>query len=407
MYSVFTFFAVILIVGIVWGIRLMNSPRTAVRGNRIAALCVLAGVVLTLVEKGLLTQGLLWGTMGVGALIGWVIAAKVAMIQMPQLVGTLNGLGGGASALVALLVLGQDTVPDFPSRLACVAALAVGGVTFSGSLVAAGKLARWLPQLPVIMPGHALWSSLVLVGLIGVGALICVPVSALSMLALLATVLALVFGVLLAIRVGGADMPITISLLNSLSGVAGSFAGFAVRDPLLVAAGGIVGAAGLILTVIMCRASNRSLVAIISGRSLLAAQRSAGQGVPVPSMPVTGSSVRRQGGVEVPPLAAGNDSSVGGVAAPVVTLGAKGAVAATPEGTYFVPPLRVPVVSTAGAGDGFCAGIIQACLNGASWPEALRWAGAVASAVLLRPGTGVLSADDVHRLHADVRVERW
>lgn len=326
--SVFTFFAVILIVGIVWGIRLMNSPRTAVRGNRIAALCVLAGIVLTLVEKGLLTQGLLWGTMGVGALIGWVIAAKVAMIQMPQLVGTFNGLGGGASALVALLVLGQDTVPDFPSRLACVAALAVGGITFSGSLVAAGKLARWLPQLPVILPGHALWSSLVLAGLIGVGVLICVPVSALSMPAVLATVLALVFGVLLAIRVGGADMPITISLLNSLSGVAGSFAGFAVRDPLLVAAGGIVGAAGLILTVIMCRASNRSLVAIISGRSLLAAQRSAGQGVPAPSMPVASSSAPRQDDVEVSPLAAGNDSSVGGVAAPV---GSKEAAAAQPS----------------------------------------------------------------------------
>ncbi|NLG27027.1 MAG: hexose kinase [Chloroflexi bacterium] len=95
-----------------------------------------------------------------------------------------------------------------------------------------------------------------------------------------------------------------------------------------------------------------------------------------------------------------------GVAVPVVTLGARGAVAATPEGTFFVPPLRVPVVSTAGAGDGFSAGLIQARLNGASWPEALRWAGAVAAAVLLRPGTGVLNAADAHRLHADVRVER-
>ncbi len=319
--------AVALIIGIVWGIRLMNSPRTAVRGNRIGALCVLAGIALTLVEDGLLTQGLLWGTMAAGGLLGWVIAAKVAMIQMPQLVGTFNGLGGGASALVALLVLGQSPPPDPASPIACIAALAVGGITFSGSLVAAGKLARRLPQLPMILPGHALWSMLVLASLIAVGLMIGVPLSDTRALPHVATVLALAFGILLAIRVGGADMPITISLLNSLSGVAGSFAGFAVRSPLLVAAGGLVGAAGLILTAIMCRASNRSLLEIISGRSLLAAQRLAGKG--------TESSAAVIGSSGTPQRSPADDRDTTGAAAH--TSAGAPAVSAAPAGA--APPL--------------------------------------------------------------------
>jgi len=169
----------------------------------------------------------------------------------------LNGLGGAASLLIAVVSLaGGET-----GRLAVLAAglaLAVGAVTLAGSLVAAGKLARILPQKVVVLPLHKVWTLLALA--LTLVLLFLLPGTAVMLLLLLASLL---FGTLFSIRVGGADMPITISLLNSLSGVAGGIAGIAVGDPLLTAAGGIVGASGLILTQIMCRSMNRRLSAIL------------------------------------------------------------------------------------------------------------------------------------------------
>jgi NAD(P) transhydrogenase subunit beta len=187
------------------------------------------------------------------------------MIQMPQTVALFNGLGGGASALVGLLSVNGSAFVRFTALLA----VAVGMVTLVGSLVAAGKLHRVLPQKPVVWKGHALCTLLFLVLTLGfVVAGIFVQGAGLTVCVVGAFVFASLFGLWFSLRVGGADMPITISLLNSLSGVAGSIAGMAIGDVFLVAVGGIVGASGLLLTQIMCRAMNRKLMSILTGGTM-------------------------------------------------------------------------------------------------------------------------------------------
>jgi NAD(P) transhydrogenase subunit beta len=203
-----------------------------------------------------------------GLLIFWRLDAIVKMIQMPQMVAFLNGTGGGASALVALIVLGNAASIDGFSKATAALALIIGGITFSGSLIAAAKLDQKITQRPIVLKGHTTWSYLILILMLIITVLITFSPGTVSVGYLIfALIIALFFGVLFTIRVGGADMPITISLLNSLSGVAGSIAGLAIYDPLLVAVGAIVGASGLLLTQIMCRAMNRSLGDILMGKT--------------------------------------------------------------------------------------------------------------------------------------------
>lgn len=197
-----------------------------------------------------LTAWQAWLGLATGAVVGIVGAVKVKMIEMPQAVALLNGLGGLASALVALLTIPQAGDDKFAVYTGAVA-LVVGFVTFTGSLVAAGKLHKLLPQKPVVWKAHSAIVALTIVATLA--AVVLVPDCM-----WLISILSAFFGIAFAIRVGGADMPITISLLNSLSGVAGGIAGIAVKDPL-------VGASGLLLTQIMCRAMNRSLISILIG----------------------------------------------------------------------------------------------------------------------------------------------
>ncbi len=249
------------------GLKLMSSPKTAVKGNRLGALSMLASVALVLWTNNILTVPLLWAAILVGSSIGVIMGQKVAMIQMPQMVALLNGLGGGASALVALVeILGKPQAMDWFSKLTGELALIVGAVTLTGSLIAAGKLDRRLNQKPVVLPNHSVYStgSLVLMGALSLAAIPAAS-SAFVSISFVVLFLGLGYGILFAIRVGGADMPVTISLLNSFSGLAGSICGFTIGEPLLVAVGAIVGASGLILTQIMCRAMNRSLGDVLSG----------------------------------------------------------------------------------------------------------------------------------------------
>jgi len=186
---------------------------------------------------------------------------------MPQIIALLNGLGGLASALVAATTALTDGVPVF-ENITSGLALVIGALTFTGSLIAAGKLARILSPRPKTLPHHSV--------IMGALALLCVAGILLQTFhtgvwAILSAVLALALGVVFVMRVGGADMPITISLLNALSGVAGGIAGMAINEPLLVAVGGIVGASGLILTQDMCKAMNRKLIAILTGKTTVAA----------------------------------------------------------------------------------------------------------------------------------------
>ncbi|NLW20471.1 MAG: NAD(P)(+) transhydrogenase (Re/Si-specific) subunit beta [Clostridiales bacterium] len=257
----------LLSLGVLYGIRLMSQVRTAALGNRVSALCMLAAIVITLYRTQL-GDSLVYIIIGLlaGTLISIFMTIKVRMIQMPQMVGLLNGLGGLSSALAALLTLALKRPLGGFEVTTSGLALAVGALTFSGSMVAALKLHGKLSQKPVVYPGHR-WLS-AFAALVMLALIVLLPLTALSRalaLGLLTVAAGLLFGWLFAIRVGGADMPITISLLNSTSGVAAAIAGMALGDILLVAVGGIVGSSGLLLTQIMCRAMNRSLPQVLFG----------------------------------------------------------------------------------------------------------------------------------------------
>lgn len=264
--TVFYVLSAILSVAVLYGIRLMSKVKTAALGNRISAVAMLLAVIVTLIRADWLGSWLyVIGGLLIGTLISIFMTLKVKMIQMPQMVALLNGLGGLASALAALLTVLSGAGQGGFEKLTSGLAMGVGALTLSGSLIAALKLNKWMPQKPIVFE-----SQRKLTGLSALLMLLCIVLMAFLWqarqafsIAILA--LGLVFGVLFAIRVGGADMPITISLLNSTSGVAAAIAGMALSDVLLVAVGGIVGASGLLLTQIMCRSMNRSLANVLFG----------------------------------------------------------------------------------------------------------------------------------------------
>ena len=281
-----------LTVVVLTGLSMMSRVRTAASGNLLSSLAVFVGIGVTLLFNEIMSVWTIWVAVAVGAFIGTLMAGRVQMIQMPQTVALFNGLGGGASALVGILSslgigfssMQADSIQahgywpfvQFTGLLA----VAVGTITLVGSLVAAGKLHRVLSQRPVVWPLHSLATLLFLLLTTAFVATAIWAPRAVIPLSLTGTIIASAFfGLFFAIRVGGADMPITISLLNSLSGVAGAIAGMAISDVLLVALGGIVGASGLLLTQIMCRAMNRSLVSILIPRQQ--------QHSPTPPAPVT------------------------------------------------------------------------------------------------------------------------
>ncbi len=254
----------VLVLGVLIGISMMSKVKSANAGNTLSAVCTALAIAYVLVSNDIVTAPQAWLGMLIGGVIGLIGAIKVKMIQMPQAVALLNGLGGLASALVAILTIQQADNDLFAVYVGAVA-LVVGWVTFTGSLVAAGKLHKVLPQKPIVWKAHSVIVAITLIAT--VLSVVFVPDCI-----WLISILAAFFGVAFAIRVGGADMPITISLLNSLSGVAGGIAGIAVGDLLLVCIGGIVGASGLLLTQIMCRAMNRSLISILLGATAKKAQ---------------------------------------------------------------------------------------------------------------------------------------
>ncbi|MDD3127060.1 MAG: NAD(P)(+) transhydrogenase (Re/Si-specific) subunit beta [Candidatus Izemoplasmatales bacterium] len=266
--TVYYLIAAFLAIAVLFGIFLMSKVKKARLGNIISAIALTAGIVITLIRIELIPIWVLFICLGIGTVLGLLLALRVKMIEMPQMVGFLNGLGGLASAIVgayALLGIGADL--DMFSRVSATVALQVGTLTFFGSMIAAGKLHRILPQKPISLPKHQLWTGLsfglclVFIGLAFVNGI------SLVLLLVGSLIVAMIFGIVFTIKIGGADMPIAISLLNSLSGVAGAISGLAIGEVLLVAVGGIVGASGLFLTQIMCKAMNRTLFDILLGKS--------------------------------------------------------------------------------------------------------------------------------------------
>ena len=262
---------------VITGIWMMTKVKTSVNGNLLSAFSLFAGVVVTLVFYNILSVVYIYLFMLIGTLIGFVMYRRVKMIQMPQMVALLNGVGGAASAIVgALSLLGvgiAETEYVVFSNITASLAFVIGMITLVGSLIAAGKLHRILPQKPVVWKNHGAITKFTLLGsavavLLAVFIGSTVPlISNPYFILFFGFLFSASFGYVFAVRVGGADMPITISLLNSLSGVAGAVAGMAIGHILLVAVGGVVGASGLLLTQIMCRAMNRSLMDILTGNS--------------------------------------------------------------------------------------------------------------------------------------------
>ncbi|MBU1693219.1 MAG: NAD(P)(+) transhydrogenase (Re/Si-specific) subunit beta [Verrucomicrobia bacterium] len=243
------------------GLKMLSSPRTARRGNLLSAVGMLFAVVVTLAHHGLAYQWILMGAI-LGAAIGAVASYIVPMTNMPQMVAVFNGFGGLASLLVGWATYHMDRDVSRFTATATWLTVLIGGVTFSGSLVAYLKLSeRFISGRPVRFRNQQWVNGLLLVVTLALGAAyIWAPASAPAYTALLAVIaLSLVLGVLSVIPIGGADMPVIISLLNSYSGMAAAAAGFVIRNNVLIVAGALVGASGIILTAIMCKAMNRSL----------------------------------------------------------------------------------------------------------------------------------------------------
>jgi NAD(P) transhydrogenase subunit beta len=263
-------------VAFVLGLIRMNSPATARNGNLLSA----GGMAIAIVATGLFLLLRPGGGLGGSLLIGWVIivvgiaiggglglytARTVKMTAMPQLVSLFNAVGGGAAALIAIDgYLRISAAPGLQENVATVLDIVIGSVTFTGSLIASGKLMGAIPGKPIMVPGGQLVTgALALIVVVGAVFLWAGNYSLLVMFLILAA--SLTFGVTMTLPIGGADMPVVISLLNSFTGTAVAMAGFVLENPVLIIAGALVGASGAILTKLMADAMNRSVINIMVG----------------------------------------------------------------------------------------------------------------------------------------------
>jgi len=250
------------------GLKRLSSPRTAPGGNRLAAVGMLIAVVATLLDQQIVRYEAIIAGAAVGALIGAVTAFRVQMTAMPQMVAAFNGLGGGASALVAgaeLIRLAlAGTPPDPTVSVPIVLGTVIGSVTLTGSAVAFAKLQELIGGAPMVYTGQQVVNGLLTLGMLAIAVLLVIDPANLNLFWGLLAITSLL-GVLLIIPIGGADMPVVISLLNAYSGLAACATGFAIGNQGLVICGSLVGASGIILTQIMCRAMNRSLANVLFG----------------------------------------------------------------------------------------------------------------------------------------------
>ncbi len=248
------------------GLKQLGSPATARNGNVIAAAGMLLAIVATLLDQQVLNYEMILLGLAIGSAIGAYGAYKVQMTDMPQMVGLLNGLGGAASALVAVAefwrLLGNSEVIPLDINISMLLDVFIGGITFTGSMVAFAKLQGLISGSPITFRFQQPINLLLLIGFIG-GCVLLVASPGNLPLFLFVVGISLLLGVLFVVPIGGGDMPVVISLLNSLSGIAAAAAGFVVMNNMLIIAGALVGASGLILTEIMCKAMNRTLFSVL------------------------------------------------------------------------------------------------------------------------------------------------
>ena len=248
------------------GLHLMNSPKTARKGNMVSAIgMVFAGEASNGFKHGVAVIVLIVGIV-IGAVAGVVSAKKVKMTDMPQLVSVFNTVGGGAAALVALNdILTSAETPSIVVLITAGLGIMIGSVTFSGSLIAAGKLQgiKWVKKLS--LPGKGFWNILFVVLTIVSFVMLCVQPNQRLLWSILTTVFALCYGLVFVIPIGGADMPVVISVLNACTGTAVAMSGLAINNIALIVAGALVGAAGVTLSIAMSKAMNRPLLSVLAG----------------------------------------------------------------------------------------------------------------------------------------------
>ena len=273
-------------VSFILGLKFLSSPVSARRGNRLAATgmaIVIAWVFITeflLRDGGLSTVWILLVGIPVGGLIGAIGARRVPMTAMPQMVAIFNGAGGGAAALVAaaeflrdagqctgpncIVLLGSEPLLPVSFMIATLLGAVIGSVSFTGSIIAFGKLQGIVSGRPVTYPGDKIVTGVVLAGILVLGVVLTLVTNSVPLF-LLFVALALVLGVAAVIPIGGADMPVVVSLLNAYTGIAVAATGFVLNNYALLVAGTLVGASGTILTQLMCRAMNRSIFNVLFG----------------------------------------------------------------------------------------------------------------------------------------------
>ncbi len=247
----------------IFGLKLLSHPSSARKGNLLSALAMFVAVVVTLLEQDIISFDVIVASIVIGSAIGVIAAKKVEMTAMPELVSLFNGIGGLASLAVAYATIIGETELSVLVLIVSFVALLIGAITFSGSVIAWAKLSERMVGRPIVFKGQAIVNFVLIIAIFLVGFLV-VTQPELSTWHYLAIGLSLLMGVMFVLPIGGADMPVVISLLNSYSGLAACAVGFALENNLLIVAGALVGASGIILTNIMCKAMNRSLVNVLT-----------------------------------------------------------------------------------------------------------------------------------------------
>ncbi len=246
------------------GLKRMNSPITARKANQLSAVGMLIAIVATLLTSGMMEWQWIAFGLAMGTGLGILAAVKVTMTAMPQIVGLLNGSGGLASFAVGWSAYNYQPGSSLLTTISTYLAVLIGGVTFTGSVVAWAKLEeKFVTGKPIIFAGQKIVNSLLLGALLVGGIIFCADPANNYPLFIVIMILSLILGVMVVIPIGGADMPVVISLLNSYSGMAGAATGFVIINSMLIVAGSLVGASGIILTRIMCKAMNRSLANVL------------------------------------------------------------------------------------------------------------------------------------------------
>lgn len=257
----------IIIVIFLWGVKQFQLPSSARRGNLTAAFALGLALTIVLLRHKILQPEIVLLALLVGTAIGWYVAIRVNMIQIPAMVAFQHGAGGIAAFLISFVELTRYSNPvTSVGKVSGILSLIIGAATFSGSLIASGKLASVIKQTPIILRKHnwiisGLFALIVLLGIIAGN----IYGQALVLFSIILITLSVLLGVVFSIRIGGADMPVLISFLNATAGIAAAFCGVIIQNRLLIACGATVAASGSILTHVMCKGMNRSLLNVFKG----------------------------------------------------------------------------------------------------------------------------------------------